>query len=248
MPRNSQSGTLLAGNISVSLNAAGSPTATLNHPNGGSCQFSVLGACVTSWRAKDGAERLLAGDMASPLAGTGGLLPCNLDCIPPDAWVIETMLGSASDGAVVFSVFAEGTAEDDVPYGARCTVYLFPERLSVSLEVGNAAEEDAEDAAPGSPPTSRLNLLCCGLHGHCRAAGSTASPETAAQAPEAAHDIALRSLGLRLRAEGFTNVSVSAAGDGNESVPAAAFKALSPTPVVLGPGETVSGSVCLEVL
>lgn len=120
-------GDLLAGDVSISLDpVSGSPVATLAHPDGGSCQVSVRGANVVSWRPAQhgGAERILragpagsAGDVGAAIADAvgatsqampGGLSLCNFSVIPAEAWTVEILQGRLdSESPLTLSLFAD---------------------------------------------------------------------------------------------------------------------------------------------
>lgn len=265
-------GDLLAGDVSVSLcPVTGSPIATLAHPDGGSCQVAVCGACVISWRpARDGGiERLLPcertgdkgeADRAPAPAGSaassaGGLRPCNLGLIPTTAWTVEMLRGRVEqDGPLSVSLFADvaaagfagadalaeeqrGSGQLAAPMAARATISLWPERLTVELEVANAAEE--EDLAASS-----VNLGCCGFAGQCcGGAAEDAQMSTTGEAPASPQN-PLAGIGLRLETEGFSSVTASAGA----SAASTQFEALTPEPIKVAPGQVLSGQIALALL
>lgn len=165
-PRHTPVGDLLAGDVSISLDpASGSPVATLAHPDGGSCQVSVRGANVVSWRpAKDGgAERLLragpagsAGDVGAAIADAvgataqampGGLSLCNLSVIPAEAWSVEILQGRLDKEApLTLSLFA-----DVLPAGAE------PKPVSAAEAMLGQVEGGFPGIAP-APVASRIRF------------------------------------------------------------------------------------------
>lgn len=69
----------LAGNIQVSVGRGELPTAMMSHPSGASCEVILTGAHVTSWKTKDGVERLFvssASEFGNGAAIRGGIPVC----------------------------------------------------------------------------------------------------------------------------------------------------------------------------
>merc|ERR1712079_83304 len=105
------------------------------------------------------------------------------------------------------SLFAEGAAEEGASWAARLMVSLFPERLTVELEVANMTDEQV----PGHAAPPQLQLGHCGIRGHCL----TTSREQLAdgqmdvsEAPNKQEESAdlLQSAGLKMTTTGFTSV------------------------------------------
>lgn len=213
----------LAGNVSVSLTPGGLPLATLTHPLGGSCQLLIPGASVSVWRSPDGVERLAPSDDTS-----GACSPCGLAAwVPPEAWAIERLDGGQGpDDSVRVSVFAEAPGAGGVPAFVRVTVTLLPHSLSVGIEVAN--ELEAGDAS--LPVDCTLRLRC---------AAAAAAPVAVASAEEA-----LDLLGMGLRLQGFAGLELVAA---DEQRLRCIDVVAEPRVLLVGPGETLSGAVSLEL-
>jgi len=252
----------LAGNISISLSPEGLPCATLTHPRGGSCQVVIAGACVTSWRTADGAERLSPMVRKDVSGGdcAGGISACGLQSLlPAEAWAIETMNGGDGDAPVVVSLFAEShpkgvldetlavvMPDSTAPLAARMTLALGANQLSVRIEVAHAGEEALGDMADVS--AGKLGVDCS-LRAHCsgqQAGGGELAPATSEDAAmeDAVEEeeggmcnVALPDLeraGLRLRLEGFTKAAAAELpAVAAAAAPAAfAFDAMAPDRVV----------------
>merc|ERR1711938_241329 len=72
-------GTPIAGNINVALGKGELPTALMTHPSGASCEVVLTGAHVTSWKTRDGVERLFvssASGFGPGVAIRGGIPVC----------------------------------------------------------------------------------------------------------------------------------------------------------------------------
>jgi glucose-6-phosphate 1-epimerase len=67
------------GNINVGLGKGELPTATITHPSGASCEVVLTGAHVTSWKTREGTERLFMSSASKFGAGAairGGIPVC----------------------------------------------------------------------------------------------------------------------------------------------------------------------------
>lgn len=270
----------LVGDVAVGLCPySGLPLATLVHPDGGSCQVAVSGASLMSWRParEGGADRLLPVEDGAAPGASAGLQLCGFGLIPPSAWAVETLVGrKGNDGPLVLTLFAEvpaasastggGAAGDGAaaagppaPLAARATFSLWPNRLTVGLQVANALDDEEDGGLH-----VEVNLGCCGLQGHC--GPSPVIPGTAAAAPAAEQPgpvepgetpesaVCLLSPSLRLSSEGFSALaaepsaapaSVAATSPAGTSV---RFRALASEPVALGPGQALEGEVSLELV
>mmetsp|Transcript_45817 Transcript_45817/g.85515 ORF Transcript_45817/g.85515 Transcript_45817/m.85515 type:complete len:244 (-) Transcript_45817:18-749(-) len=236
--------TLLAGNVAVSLGPDGAPMATLTHPSGQSCQVSLPGVRVTTWKGSDGAERLAPGP-------AGGLLPCGLDgIVAPTDWTIESLVGTGDGDSLAFSAFAEARSPDGVPVRARAEVRLWAGRLALSLEVAHAGGEEMEweaEEEPGEaaaePSAKRSRMIPLPLP-HVGLQGSLACGEGAI-APSGAIDgtagVAFDKTGVKMETFGFAPVRAATSG------PEMQFQVLAPSAITLQPGETVSGSLQLTL-
>merc|ERR1712008_89063 len=176
-------------------------------------------------------------------------IPCNLELVSPEAWTIEQLLNSTAEGAVAFSLFAEGTVEEGASWAARLMVSLFPARLTVELEVANMTDEQV----PGHTAPPQLQLGHCGIRGHCLmtsreqlADGQMDVSETPDKQKESA-DL-LQSAGLKVMTTGFTSMDAGMPAEEAQHASFAGFEALAPAPIILGPGETVTGSISLETV
>merc|ERR1712129_598451 len=123
---------------------------------------------------------------------------------------IEQLLNSTAEGAVAFSLFAEGTVEEGASWAARLMVSLFPARLTVELEVANMTDEQV----PGHTAPPQLQLGHCGIRGHCLtisreqlADGQMDESETPDKQKESA-DL-LQSAGLKVMTTGFTSMALA---------------------------------------
>ncbi|CAE7911383.1 hypothetical protein AK812_SmicGene30019 [Symbiodinium microadriaticum] len=239
--------TLLAGNVAVSLGPDGAPMATLTHPAGGSCQVSLPGVRVTTWKGADGVERLAGGP-------DGGLLSHGLEgIIASTDWTIESLVGGGGDGdSLAFSAFAEARSADGVPVRSRAEVRLWAGRLALSLEVAHAGGEEMEweeEEDPAGVADERrakrsrilpLPLPDVGLQGSLccnEAAGSVGGVGGYQDGTKDAFD----KTGVRLETMGFSVVKSASSGSVMQ------FKTLAPTEIALQPGETVSGSLQLTL-
>eukprot|EP00405_Crypthecodinium_cohnii_P038674 CAMPEP_0206546630 /NCGR_PEP_ID=MMETSP0325_2-20121206/12824_1 /ASSEMBLY_ACC=CAM_ASM_000347 /TAXON_ID=2866 /ORGANISM="Crypthecodinium cohnii, Strain Seligo" /LENGTH=269 /DNA_ID=CAMNT_0054045799 /DNA_START=56 /DNA_END=865 /DNA_ORIENTATION=+ len=258
----------LMGNVAVGICPhTGGPIVTMTHPEGGSCQVLVAGACVTSWRPAldNGAERLLPAEASADLrpGQKPGLLEvCNLPSVPASEWKPE-QLGSIQKkgGPLSVSLFAEVAGSDGkegppvAPLMARSRISLWPNRLLVELEVGNAGDDEAE---PGKM-LPEVNLGMLGFQGHCFGSGdpsTSSSPvelrsayppmekedgdEEGMEDPE---EVMALCPNIRLGARGYSKLTASptpAAGGSTR------FEAIAPSPIILNAGEVVSGEVSLE--
>jgi len=140
--------------------------------------------------------------------------------------------GSAANAAAAELLGLGPPAADGI--AARAMICLWPDRLSVQLEVANAADE--EDA---SAPNVELGR--CGVEGYCSAASS--APQEALESAAAGEVKALADIGLRFEAEGFESVTATVGpSDGT-----ACFQALASEPVTLAPGQMLDGRIVLEL-
>lgn len=248
-------GTLLAGDVAVSLTAGGQPVATLMHPLGGSCQVLLGEARAISWRTPDGTERLAATE------GCGGLGPAGLRGERPVEWSIEVMKGAleGGDDHVSVSVFAEWCDEGEAAAAARATFSLWPRRLALDLEIANGEEEqqDEEDAADGLPAEAASAgmdsgneaavagaaaaplIVACAIRGHCQ--GPPGSGESVQEA--------MAGVGLVAHLQDFGALATIDAPAGlaeDLCRSCVSFETAAVELASLLPGQTMTGGVALE--
>ena len=151
-------GAPLAGNINVALGKGELPTATLSHPSGASCEVVLTGAHVTSWKTRDGIERLFvssASGFGPGVAIRGGIpvcfpqfsgrgdLPKHGFVRTSDAWEIETM-SSEGDACTLVLTLTDSEATRAVwphKFTLRYSVVLTADRLDTSMQVVNLGDE-----------------------------------------------------------------------------------------------------------
>jgi glucose-6-phosphate 1-epimerase len=148
----------LAGNINVALGKGDLPTATMSHPSGASCEVVLTGAHVTSWKTRDGVERLFVSS-ASGFGGGAAIRGGIPVCFPQfsgrgplpkhgfvrtsDQWEIAEM---SSEGGVCRLVLTLADTEESRAlwphhFEARYAVILSEDGLATEFDVLNKETE-----------------------------------------------------------------------------------------------------------
>ena len=148
----------LAGNIQVSL-GRGTPAALMTHPSGASCEVVLAGAHVTSWKTKDGVERLFvssASEFGNGAAIRGGIPVCwpqfsGRGNLPKHGflrtssdWEIAEMSSENGECRLVLSMCDSDATRELWPhkFEVRYAVTLSADGLDTELEVINTGDAE----------------------------------------------------------------------------------------------------------
>ena len=149
----------LAGNIQVSLGRGDLPVAIMSHESGASCEVILTGAHVTSWKTRDGVERLYvssASKFETGAAVRGGIPVCfpqfaGRGSLPKHGfvrtsseWEIAEMSSEGGDCRLVLSLCDTAATREVWPHAfeVRYAVTLKEDGLSTELEVLNKGEAE----------------------------------------------------------------------------------------------------------
>ena len=149
----------LAGNIQVSLGRGDLPVAIMSHESGASCEVILTGAHVTSWKTRDGVERLYvssASKFETGAAVRGGIPVCfpqfaGRGSLPKHGfvrtsseWEIAEMSSEGGDCRLVLSLCDTAASREVWPHAfeVRYAVTLKEDGLSTELEVLNKGEAE----------------------------------------------------------------------------------------------------------
>merc|ERR1712032_825191 len=99
---------------------------------------------------------------------------------------------------------------------------------------------------PGHAAPPQLQLSRCGIRGHCLTTSREIVDGQMDVSKAPGKQDMLQSTGLKLLTTGFTSTDDVIPEEEGQHAPCEGFEALAPTPIILGPGETVTGSISLE--